>query len=371
MGGAYGSPRGFLLSLSVWWLASVSSAQSVVAPPPSLLQSFTAEPQTPPRFLEVRALYTADTNVRPLLREALHTEFGAARGYLTGASAYEAHLRWEHWELCHAYGLADLFEGDSGAARLLLEAEQNRLRPDTSYAVNASLNRSAVHRWTLAYHGESRAPDIHWQYQVCLSYLHLQRVQLGWLQGQKQGDSFAGSFTLLTTRGVPAPQIGGYGYALSAGASLEIGDWTASVSVDNLWSLLQVRTMQRIEATVQVNQLTPDADGFLRAPPLLEGRVAETAMRCALRPRTELTLWRREGSRRYGLLAMQDDQWRVALIGGWEISGGTLWIAYWQSRPMLWLGYAHRNWRITLGADNLNPGALRRFYGEFSWRVPL
>ncbi|GIV11701.1 MAG: hypothetical protein KatS3mg020_1192 [Fimbriimonadales bacterium] len=371
MGGACGSPRGFLLFLSVWWLAFVVSAQSVVAPPSSQIQRFIGESQAPLRFLEVRTFYTADTNVRPLLRQTLRTEFSAERGYLTGASAYEARLRWECWELCYAYGLADLFEGDSGAARLLLEAEQNRLRPDTSYTVNASLNRSAVHRWTLAYHGESHAASRHLQYQVRLSYLHLQRVQLGWLQGQKRGDSFTGSFTLLTTRGVPAPQIGGYGYALGAGASLEVGDWTVSAHIDNLWSMLSVRTIQRIEATVQMNQLTPDADGFLRAPPLLEGRVSETAMRRTLRPRTELTLWRRESSRRYGLLAMQDEQWRVALIGGWEISGGTLWTAYWQPRPMLWLGYTHRNWSITLGADSLNTGALRRFSGEVSWRLPL
>lgn len=321
--------------------------------------------------MEARALYAADTNVRPLLRKTLGAAFSATRGYLTGASVYEARLRWDGWELRYAYGQADWFEGDAGAARLFLEAEQDRLRAETRYAVNATLNRTAVHRWTLAHHGEQRTPNARWRYQVGLSYLHLQRVQLGWLQGQKQGDSFRGALTLLTTRGAPAPQIGGEGVSLSAGIAWKTDDWEASVWVDNLWSQLRVRTLQRIEATVQVNQLTPDADGFLRAPPLLEGRVSETSLRRAARPRAELALWRREPARRCGVIAVQEGRWRVALTLGWEVSGGALWIAYWQPQPMLWLGYEGRGWRVLLGVDTLQRDALRRVYAELSWRAPL
>ncbi|MCS7300820.1 MAG: hypothetical protein NZ556_04620 [Fimbriimonadales bacterium] len=321
--------------------------------------------------MEVRALYAADTNVRPLLRKTPLADFGAARGYLTGATAYEARLRWDCWELRYGYGQADLFEGDAGAARLFLEAEQKRLRPDTSYPVNAILNRSAVHRWTLAYHGEMRLPDARLRYQIGLSYYHLQRVQQGWLQGQKQGDSFAGALTLLTTRGVPASQIGGDGYALSAELTLNTEGWGASISVDNLWSQLRVRKLQRVEATVRVNQLTPDANGFLRAPPFLEGRVSETTLRRVARPQVELALWRRERTRRYGLVAAQYDQWQAALTFGWEIRDGVFWAAYWQPHPMLWMGYEAQPLHLTLGVDAFQRNTLRRFYAEVRWRIPI
>lgn len=369
MGRACCPPRGFILSLFGGLLPHFCVAQSLYTPPSSLLQSFQTE--TPPRFVEARALYAADTNVRPLLRKMQGTEFESARSYLTGASVYEVRLRWECWELRHAYGQADWFEGNTGAARLFLESEQERLRPDTSYAVSAMLNRSAVQRWTLTYHGTAQTPNAQLRYQVGLSYLNLQRVQMGWLQGQKTGDSFTGALTLLTTRGVPAPHIGGEGYTLSIGVSVEIKGWAASVFVDNLWNQLRVRTLQQIDAIVRVNQLTPDADGFLRAPPLLEGRVSETTLRRAARPRTELALWRGETARRYGLIAHHDYQWRIALAGGWETRGGMLWIAYWQPYPMLWLGYETPRWRITLGADALQRDAARRLCAELSLRTPL
>lgn len=337
-------------------------------PPGSLLPS---EPDALTRFVETRLIYAVDTNVRPLLRKTPLSDFGATRGYLASATLYAARLRWECWELYHSYGQADLFEGDAGTARLFLEAEQKRLKPDTSYPVNATLNRSAVHRWTLVYYGGADLPGARVHYQIGLSYYRLQRVQQGWLQGQKRGDSFTGALTLLTTRGVPTPQIRGDGYSLSAGVTLTTEGWVASVFVDNLWSYLRVRRLQRIEATVRVNELTPDADGFLRAPPFLEGRVSETALSRMVRPRVELALWRREQTRRYGLIAVQGDQWRTAVTLGWQIGDSTVWAAYWQPHPMLWVGYEEQRLRLMLGVDTLQRSALHRFYGEINWRIPI
>lgn len=369
MGRANRPPRGFALNLIGGMLACCSSAQSLYMPPANLINSLSAEAL--PRSIEINTLYLADTNVRPLLRHASGTEFPGARSYLTGASLYEVRLRWERWEVRYAYGQADLFEGDSGAARLFLESEQERLRPDTTYPVSATLNRSATHRWTLAYHGTVHMPNTRLRYCVGLSYVHLQRVQLGWLQGQKTGDSFTGRLTLLTTRGVPAPQIGGEGYLLSVGASLEHADWTISLFVDNLWSYLRVRTLQQIDATVRVNQLVPDADGFLRAPPFLEGRVLETSLRPTAHPRTELALWRRVGTHRYGLIALQGEPQRIALAWAQPTPAGTLWIAHWHPHPMVWLGYETRYWHLILGTDSPQRHALRRVYGALRVRIPI
>lgn len=340
--------------------------------PPLRLSDYSAsEFATPSRFVEVRALRYGGTNVRPLLREGVRSEFDATRGYLTGASVYEARLRWARWELRYAYGQADLYEGNAGAARLFLEAEQARLRPDTNYAVFATLNRSAVHRWTVVYHGEARIPNARGRYQLGLSYLNLQRVQQGWLQGQKQGDTFAGALTLLTTRGIPAAAVDGVGYTLSAGIALETDRWGASLQVEDLWSWLRVRQAQRIEANVAVNRLTPDADGFLRAPPLLAGRVADASLQRTARPHAEMTLWRREGARQYGLLARYDEAWHTGLAIRWNSHRSAFWAAYWQPQPILWLGYETPHWQLTLGTDNLRRDALYRFYFEFRWRFAL
>ena len=345
------------------------SAQAVFTPTQNPL--LPGETDLSGRAIETRALYLADTNVRPLQRKASAADHDATRGYLISVQAYEARLRWQRWELAYAYGLADWFEGNRGAARLFLESEQRRLRQHTRYPVEATLNRSAVNCWTLTYRGDLAVEAVRLRYHIGVSYLHLQRVQQGRLQGQKEGDAFAGELTLLTTRGVPATRIGGYGYAAHAGIALQTNRWGVSLSVENLWSHLRVRTAQRINATVRVNQLTPDADGFLRAPPLLEGRVSDQALERAARPRTEIALWQRDGARRFGVIAAHHADWRLAMALRWDVHGGALWMTYWQPYPMMTLGYESARWRITLGLDTLQPNMQRRLYGEFCWRIPL
>jgi len=326
---------------------------------------------SPQRFLELRMYAFADTNVRPLTERGAAADFRGAHAYFRNASLSEARLRLNRWELRLNYGQADDYAGNRGAAQLFLEAEGQKLLPDTAYPVAATLNRSAVRSWTLAYHGAWNAPNLKGHYSVGLSFLNLQRVQLGWLQGQKQGDVFAGNLTLLTTRGVPTQTIGGEGYALSAGVVLESDDWTLGVSVQNLWSHLRVRQMQRIESDVRVNRLVPDEDGFLRAPPALEGRVENFSIQRAARPHTEIALWRMGKAASVGLLAFCESEWRVGIALSQTRRQSTVWAAYWQPYPTLWLGYEQSHWHITVGADFWNGSALRRFYVELGWRVPV
>jgi hypothetical protein len=346
-----------------------SFAQSVATPPTQLHGGTLTDFAPPKRFLELRLCAFADTNVRPLQERGVVADFSGGRAYFRNASLSEARLRLNRWELRLAYGQADDYTGNTGAARLFLEAEQQQLLPDTEYPVAATLNRSAVRSWTVAYHGAWNSHNSKVRYTIGLSYLNLQRVQLGWLQGQKQGDTLEGDLTLLTTRGVPPSEIGGEGYALSAGVALESGDWTLGVSVQNLWSHLRVRQLQRIEADVRVNRLVPDADGFLRAPPALEGRVEKLAIQRAARPHTEIALWRMGKTTDVGLLAFYESEWRTGLAFGWRGHRSMVWAAYWQPYPVLWLGYEQAHWHITLGADFWNGSTLRRFYVELGWRV--
>lgn len=323
---------------------------------------------TPQTFLEVRSYAFADTNVRPLFREEGAAEFNARRAYLQSALTYAVRWRTHAWEFSLAYGQANRYEGNSGAARLFLEAEQGRLSPDTRYPVEATLNRSAVHIWTATYHGAWNASPAKGRYWVGVSYLHLQRVQQGWLQGQKAGNSFEGELTLLTTRGLPASAIRGEGYALSAGVALNAGNWTAGVSAHNLWSRLRVRQAQRIEATVRMNQLTPDADGFLRAPPALEGSVNPASLQRLAQPRVDIEVWRRLKGYTLGILAVHERDWQGALALRRDGSRSSVQVAYWQPRPMVWLIYEQSDWRAVLGADLWNGDRIQRFYVGLTWR---
>ncbi|MCX7993370.1 MAG: hypothetical protein N2651_06845 [Fimbriimonadales bacterium] len=356
------------------WLATVgvSSSQSLATPLYPQTSDLRERTHLSERFLELRFHLSAATNVRPLLQEHRSSDFDGVRAFLEGMSVYEARLRLAQWELGFAYGQADDYDGNSGAARLFLEAEQGQLRPDTSYPVSATLNRTAAHWWTLAYHGNWETSSVKGRYSLGLSYLSLQRVQQGWLEGQKRGDSFEGELTLLTTRGVPAPAIGGTGYSLSVGVALEWEGWSAVLSVQNLWSQLRVRQAQAIEAAVRVNRPVPDADGFLRAPPVLEGQVRSVRLWRVARPCAEIGLWRRTGSTKWGLIARHDDDWHAALAFRRRVGrDAALWTAFWQPYPMLSLGYEQPNWRIVLGTDAWNRSALKRFHLELSWTIAL
>ncbi|MCX7926031.1 MAG: hypothetical protein N2554_09505 [Fimbriimonadales bacterium] len=343
-----------------------------VATPPARLGNWLPEPSsTFPRYLEIRVSAFADTNVRPLFQKPAEPAFAAERAYFRQAFAYSLHIRLPRWEFSVAYGQADRYEGNQGAARLFLEAEQKQITSDSSYPVEATLNRSALQSWGATYHGEWNSAHAKVRYQVGIRYLNLQRVQQGWLQGQKEGDSFEGELLLLTTRGLPAETVGGAGFTLDAGVAVETEGWVAGVFVENLWSRLRTRQVQQIEANLRINRPVPDADGFLRAPPALEGRIRYPALQRAARPRTTIEVWRATPSNSVGVLAQRADEWQAALAFRGMRGQSRFCLTYWQPRPSVWLTFEQNNWSITAGADFWNGDALHRFALELSWRFPL
>jgi len=325
--------------------------------------------------VEMGIIHHADTNVRPLLRQGTESDFNGRHAYYVGNRIYGMRLHRGKWELGYAYGQADLFQGNRGAAQLFLETERGALNPNTAYGVQATLNRSALQRWTLAYRdqleltpstGDRRQEGV-LRYRIALSWLVLQRVQVGDLAGQKRGDQFEGTLNLTTTRGLPPEAVDGRGVAFDVACELVWDNGRLGVQVENLWSQLQIRQAQRIEARIRVNQLIPDADGFLRAPPFLEGRTQTIRVAQRALPAVQGFLSGVWADTEAALLWRYDFEWVI----GVGMKRGTLWGIVWLNRPTLQLGYTTARWNLTLRLDGLDTARLRHFGMALSMGLPL
>jgi hypothetical protein len=357
---------------------SMNHAQSVFLP------SFEEIPlwirTKPPKetCVDMSITHHADTNVRPLLRKGTESRFNGRHPYYTGNRIEAVRLHRGKWELGYASGRADLFQGNGGAAQLFLETEQNGLNPNTEYGVQATLNRSAIHRWTVAYQDQTKlktrllSKGNHKEegilrYRLALNWLVLQRVQGGALAGRKRGDQFDGTLTLTTTRGLPPEVVGGRGISLDAACELVWSNGRLGFQVENLWGQLQIRQAQLIEARIRVNQPIPDADGFLRAPPFLEGRVQTIRVARRALPAVQGFLSGKWADIEAALLWRYDFEWIVGL----GMKRGALWGIAWLNRPALQLGYTTARWNLTLRLDGLDTARLRRFGVAVQIVLPL
>ncbi len=353
---------------------AISPAQSVILPSIGEDALWIRDALPVETWVEIGITHWADTNVRPLLRQGTESDFNGRHAYYVGNQLYAVRLHRGKWELGYAYGQADLFQGNRGAAQLFLETEQGALNPNTEYGVHATLNRSAIHRWTLAYRDQtrlrtrspSRGESI-LRYRLALNWLVLQRVQLGDLAGQKRGDQFEGTLNLTTTRGLPPGAVDGRGVTLDMGCELVWKHGRAGVQVENLWSQLQIRQAQRIEARIRVNQPIPDADGFLRAPPFLEGRTQTIRVARRALPAVQGFLSGVWADTEAAMFWQYDFEWVI----GVGVKRGTLWGIVWLNRPTLQLGYTTACWNLTLRLDGLDTARLRHFGMALSMGLPL
>jgi hypothetical protein len=375
-GKAFRLPR--LIGMVAWASLACPAthhAQSIVLP--SFEENTLWACNIPPAAtrLELGITHSADTNVRPLLRRGTESRFEGRHPYYAGNRLEIMRLHWGKWELGYARGYADLFQGDQGAAQLFLETERGALNPNTAYGVQATLNRSALQRWTLAYRdqfeltpstGDRRQEGV-LRYRITLSWLVLQRVQVGDLAGQKRGDQFEGTLNLTTTRGLPPDAVDGRGVALDVEGELVWHHLRMGVRVENLWSRLQIRRTQRIEARIRVNQPIPDAEGFLRAPPFLEGHIQTVRMERHAMPTLQGFISGSWADREVALMGRYDFEWVV----GVGVKRGALWGIAWLNRPALQMGYTTPHWNLTLRLDGLDTARLRRFGVAVQIVLPL
>ncbi len=325
------------------------------------IEVLTRQHEPPPTSTETttRFCLMGATNVHPLLSNPpTTTDFPNQSGYFVGITRYFVQTDWGNWRLSYGWELAEHYEGNSGAVRLYLEANQGGLTSTTVYPVRATLNRSAISRLALDYTERISLGTVQIVYSVGLQGALLQRVQQGTLIGQKQGDQFTGQLQFASTRDIPPAQREGYHIGLDATLIVHTAEgWTLGIAVENLVGASQVRRIQHIDAEIAVNQFEPDSEGFLRGVPLLEGAVSTRRLQRTPEPYLHFGLIApSDHSTRPALISERIDRWRwgFALVdtSGW-------WTIVWANQPALQIGYHQSNWQFTLGLDHYNPNKAR------------
>lgn len=352
-------PAPFLVALGI------GTAQPLVLPPaqPTLLGIESLRPIA--AYTRLEGALNADTNVRPLFRKALALASAGDAFYYQSSSGFRFEQTVGKWRVGYAYGQAERFRGNRGAAQLFLEAEQGELRNEGNATVWASLNRSAVHRWSLGLEDSATIGEARLRYRLTAHYLVLQRLQVGTLIGQRAGNQFDGALRLTTTRGLTPQAIDGQGVALDAEATIEWQRWLFGARIENLWSALEVQQAQHITAQVRVNQLIPDADGFLRAPPLLEGRVTRVQVHTRAARTAEICAIYATGGSQVALMTRYDFEWRLGI----GVGRGGLWSVLWLHRPAWQVGYTSDRWQATLVMDGWGLERSRRVSALLGYAV--
>jgi hypothetical protein len=343
----------------------ISAAQPLVLPPAQPTPAGVERFRPAAAHTRLEGALHADTNVRPLFREASTLVDAGDSFYYQSSSMFRFEHALGRWRVGYAYGQAERFRGNRGAAQLFLEAEQGELRNEGNTTVWASMNRSAVHRWSLSYEDGATTGEARLRYRLSAHYLALQRLQMGTLIGQRTGNQFDGALRLTTTRGLAPQEARGQGVALDAEATLEWRRWLFGVRIENLWSTLEVQQAQLIAAQVRVNQLIPDADGFLRAPPLLEGRVERVQVQTRAARTVEVCATYATGGSQVALLTRYDFEWRFGVGVGMD----GLWSVFWLHRPAWQVGYSSDRWQAMLMMDGWSRERSRRVSASLGYAV--
>lgn len=354
-------------------VAVIASAEPVVLPPvwteAQWVQHLTSSPVVGGKWLETGYHLFARTNVRPLLQSSkAEQSFTGEHGYYRFASLDEIRLRLPRWQVSYAFGVADHYAGDQGAVHLYLGGVNLTQIPTSDIDVSATLNRSAVNRWTVEHfvafrskHGEG------WLLLAASLYLS-RRIQQGTLEGRWQNAQFDGNLSLDTTRGLNPADTRSTGWGLHLALSLPLSErWRVGFWGANLLGRIQQRKLQRIIAHVQANTIVPDADGFLHAAPLLSGRIDYLSQELSLQSRVTLGVAYRRGSEVWLLFASRDNDERVSV--GYASSG------YWLllSLPHREWQVAYRNgqWELAIGLSALNPSRTQCATLGIRWAVPV
>lgn len=257
---------------------SIAEAEPVIAPPLWKEECWVQHLISPSNLqngLEANYYLLARTNVKPLLRNSrAQSEFTRRDGYYSYSSSGELRVSLSRWRLTYAFGVTDRFEGDSGGTQLYLYGVNRLQIPTNTLMVTATLNRSAVNRWTVEHLVPIQtSAGSGW---ICLAgslYLS-RRVQQGTLTGTWQNRQFEGNLILDSTRGLDPAETRSVGVGVHLALSLPLSErWQFGFWGENLLGRLWQRKVRRITARVQANTIIPDADGFLHAAPLLSGRI--------------------------------------------------------------------------------------------------
>lgn len=350
----------------------IAEAEPVIVPPLWKEECWVRHLTSPSDLqngLETDYYLLARTNVKPLLQNSkTRGEFAGEYGYYHFSSLSELRMKLSRWRLSYAFGIADWFEGDNGGTQLYLYGINRLQIPTGTLAVTATLNRSAVNRWTL----EHLVPiqtgtGSGW---ICLAgslYLS-RRVQQGTLTGTWQGGQFEGNLVLDSTRGLDPADTRSIGVGFHLALSLPLSErWQFGFWGENLLERLWQRKVRRITARVQANTIIPDADGFLHAAPLLSGRIDDLSEGLPLQRQVTFGLAHRTDRGTWLLFASHRAGWDWAL--GRSLRNG--WLLLHLPDGQLQAGWKAGQWRIQLGLSHLNPLQAKHATLGVQWAVPL
>lgn len=330
-------------------------------------------PAPPSAFLEGRFFFRAETNVLPL---ALGDEKALPPRRFTGREAYFLSERLQEiayvhgrWSLRYGYGLADLYEGNGGAAQLYLNAKAGILDDGRNYSVAASLGRSALHRWTVEHRVPLRWLRAEGEAHFVLHWLRTQRLQQGSLVGRMATGQFLGNLRLLTTRGLPAGEVRSNGLAMDWALLASMGKgWRMGLWLENALGRLWQGALQDIQAQVATNTLEPDANEFLHAVPFLQGQVQRTSSVFKVQRRWSIGLARRQREEAWLALLQSDGDWRWGLGYVYPLGRGrSLWLMAQGWRWQWQGGIFSSRWHLHLGMDRWPPSSAQRVQVSLGW----
>ncbi len=363
--------RGAMVALVMMAVVAGVSGQTVPIPPrwtASEQVALILDDASPSRrLLTTRAFFHADNNVLPLKlgdeKRLPPLRFGGDRAYFVAYRFKELSVTYRRWTLRYGHGKADFYEGNGSAAQLYLDAMANAINPTGTYNVVASLNRTRLHRWSLDYAAPFRLNGRQGYFIVTLHWLRLHRLQRGTLAGRMNFGQFRGDLRLLTTRGLPDEETQSNGVAVDVAVVIPIGKgWQLGIWSENLFSRLWQRTLQDITAQVATNVVEPDADGFLHAVPLLQGRVDRRSLTAVAKRRWALALSAPQGRNDWLLLAQRDADGTQASLGyAWAMGKGRqVWLMGSLTRERWLLGLSLPRWQLFFSTDKFNNASAKR-----------
>lgn len=353
-------------------MLTADGAEPVIVPPVWKEECWVQHLTSPPNLqngLETDYYLLARTNVKPLLQNSkTRGEFAGEYGYYRFSSLSELRVKISRWRLSYAFGITDRFEGDNGGTQLYLYGADRLQIPTGTLAVTATLNRSAVNRWTLEHLTPIQTGAGSGWVRLAGSLYLSRRVQQGTLTGTWQGGQFEGNLVLDSTRGLDPADTRSAGLGLHLALSLPLSErWQFGFWSENLLGRLWQRKLRRITARVQANTIIPDADGFLHAAPLLSGRIDDLSEELPLQRQVTFGLAHRTDRGTWLLFASHRDGW------GWAV-GRTLrngWLLLHLPDGQLQAGWRFGQWQILLGLSHLNPVQAKHATLGARWAVPL
>lgn len=309
--------------------------------------------------------FSARTNVHPLLEKKPQNRVAPnSGGYYYASTVTELRVRWRGWRVGYALAIADLYEGNQGATTLYLASFDPTNLPQQPLLAEAKLNRCHINRWSVE-HTIPLAKDtgeIRW----AVSLYEVRRIQMGSLIGEWRDEAFTGKLELRTTRGLTSSEIRRWGWTMHLAGVLYLSPrWRIGFWGENLLGWLPNQRLQYIRANVSVNTIVPDSEGFLRAPPLLEGRVDQVSEDISLRQRLTFGAAYQQGEQTWLVFASpnKDEPFSVGYASSryWILL--VLPLGEWRAT------YRSGQWSLTTGLSTLALSRTKAFTTEVRWTL--